>query len=124
MVTCKNRVAINKKAKDGEAFRKLVADVAELISGFSIGDLYPSLKSISSISGMKAKLQRMVTRMDNLMEPIIDEHLMNKKHNHEDGDLVDILLNYYKDHKHLHNKFHLTKDNIKAIVFVSIIHIF
>ncbi|CAO2828109.1 unnamed protein product [Amaranthus hypochondriacus] len=111
------RLAINKKAKDGEAFRKLVADTAELSSGFSIGDLYPSLKFISSISGMKAKLQRMVTRMDNIMDPIIEEHIINNKHNEEDGDLVDILLNYYKDDNHLHNKFHLTKDNIKAIVF-------
>lgn len=117
---------MNKKGKDGKEFRQLIADVAELISGFSMGDLYPSVKFISSITGMKGKLERIVKRFDTLMDPIIKEHMSkkrlgNNKVQDEEEDLVDVLLKFHKGnlHDHTSTEFSLTTDNIKAIVFVS-----
>ncbi|XP_021718036.1 cytochrome P450 71D8-like [Chenopodium quinoa] len=113
------RLALNKKADDGEEFRKLVADMAALLSGFSIGDLYPSIEFISVVSGMKRKLQDIVKRVDKIMDPIIEEHLCNKRlgQNEGDEDIVDILLQFHNDNlQHHTNEFSLTTDNIKAII--------
>ena len=110
---------MNQKAKDCEEFRKLIAKLSELITGFSINDLYPSLKFISSISGMNRKLKSMVKKLDMLMDPIIEQHMHDKRQGKKDGDLVDVLLTYYKDDQHHADQFSLAKDNIKTIVFVS-----
>ncbi|KAL2906623.1 Cytochrome P450 71D8 [Bienertia sinuspersici] len=73
------RMAINKKSNEGEEFRKLVTDIAAMTSGFSIGDLYPSQKFISIILRTKSKLQELVNRLDRIMDPIIEEHLHDKR---------------------------------------------
>ncbi|KAL2902045.1 Cytochrome P450 71D10 [Bienertia sinuspersici] len=111
------RMAINKKANEGEEFRKLVADLTAMISGFSIGDLYPSKEFISMISGTKSKLQELVNRQDRIMDHIIEEHMHHKRQGKEEQDLVDILLKFHKDEIHHSKDFSLSTDNIKAIVF-------
>ncbi|KAK9697381.1 hypothetical protein RND81_08G034300 [Saponaria officinalis] len=104
------RIAMNKKGKDEKEFRTLFSDMTEIASGFSIGDLYPSIKFIHSITGMKRKLEDLVKRADKLMNPIIEEHIRNmQKGENVVQDLIDILLTFHKD-------FSVTIDNIKAIV--------
>lgn len=110
------RIAVNKKANDEEEFRKLVSEMSASVSGFSIGDLYPSIKFISTVSGMKRKLQEFVKRLDRIMDPVIEEHLCNKRQGKEEGDLVDILSKFHKDDLQHGSEFSLTTDNIKAIV--------
>ncbi|CAO2830485.1 unnamed protein product [Amaranthus hypochondriacus] len=92
--------------------------MGETVSGFSVCDLYPSLSFISTISGMKRKLQKIVMRIDRLMDPIIEDHKSTKRHYNDQQDLVDVLLKFHKhDHDQLHdNDFNLTSNNIKAIV--------
>uniref|UniRef100_A0A803MRV3 Cytochrome P450 n=1 Tax=Chenopodium quinoa TaxID=63459 RepID=A0A803MRV3_CHEQI len=110
---------MNKKGKDGKEFRQLIADVAEIISEFSISDLYPSLMFISTITGMKGKLQGIVKRFDKLMDPIIKDHISTNRYGKDQKeDLVDILLKFHKDELHLGTEFSLTTDSIKAIVFI------
>ncbi|XP_021747107.1 cytochrome P450 71D8-like [Chenopodium quinoa] len=112
------RITMNKKGKDGKEFRQLIADVAEIISEFSISDLYPSLMFISTITGMKGKLQGIVKRFDKLMDPIIKDHISTNRYGKDQKeDLVDILLKFHKDELHLGTEFSLTTDSIKAIVF-------
>lgn len=114
------RIAMNKKGEDGEEFRNIVKDMSAISSGFSVGDLYPSIGFISSVSGMKRKLQELVKRMNNMMDPIIKEHMCNKREGSSEegeGDLVDILLNFHKEDSHPSHDFFLTTDNIKAIIF-------
>ncbi|KAL2906621.1 Cytochrome P450 71D10 [Bienertia sinuspersici] len=109
------RLAINKKGKEGEEFRRLTTVLTELVSGFSIGDLYPSMEFISVISGMKSKLQKLGNGVDKVMDPIIEEHMSNMREGKEEGDLVDVLLKFHKDRIHDSKEFSLTTDNIKAI---------
>uniref|UniRef100_A0A803M8T6 Cytochrome P450 n=1 Tax=Chenopodium quinoa TaxID=63459 RepID=A0A803M8T6_CHEQI len=89
------RIGMNKKGKDGEEFKTLIGDMTAISSGFSIGDLYPSLKFISTISGMKGQLQG------------IED---------QEEDLIDVLLKFHKDNLCLDTNFSLTTNNIKAIV--------
>ncbi|KAK9697388.1 hypothetical protein RND81_08G035000 [Saponaria officinalis] len=116
------RTAMNKKGKDGREFKALFSDMSEVASGFSIGDLYPSIKIIPSITGLKRKLENLVKRADNLMNPIIEEHISNMQRgeNVVVQDLIDILLTFHKGDCDLNQNtsrdFSLTIDNIKAIV--------
>ncbi|KAK9697392.1 hypothetical protein RND81_08G035400 [Saponaria officinalis] len=113
---------MNKKGKDGLEFKALFSDMSKAASGFSIGDLYPSVKIIRSITGMKRKLENLVKRADNLINPIIEEHISNMQRgeNVVVQDLIDILLTFHKGDCDLNQNtsrdFSLTIDNIKAIV--------
>nr|AZM65456.1 cytochrome P450 71D443-like protein [Sesuvium portulacastrum] len=112
-----SRLAFSKKGKEQEQFRKLLADISDVGSGFSIGDLYPSIKYLHSITGMKRKLQDLVTRSDKILDPIIDDHISSKKQGKTEEDLVDVLLKFHEDDLyHDDTHFSLTIQNIKAIV--------
>ncbi|KAK9697384.1 hypothetical protein RND81_08G034600 [Saponaria officinalis] len=114
------RIAMNKKGKDEREFRTLFSDMTEIASGFSLGDLYPSIKLIHSITGMKRKLEDLVKRADKLMNPIIEEHISNMQRGENVvQDLIDILLTFHKgdcDSNRSTSDFSVTVDNIKAIV--------
>ncbi|KAL9224177.1 hypothetical protein vseg_000239 [Gypsophila vaccaria] len=117
------RTAMNKKGEDGREFKALVSDMAEIASGLSIADLFPSFKIIPYITGMKRKLDSLVKRADKLMNPMIEEHIRNIQRGGEnvvEQDLIDILLTFHKGDSDGLNQsstdFSLTIDNIKAIV--------
>uniref|UniRef100_A0A803M8U1 Cytochrome P450 n=2 Tax=Chenopodium quinoa TaxID=63459 RepID=A0A803M8U1_CHEQI len=110
------RMVMNKKGKNCEEFKTLVEDITAIAQGLSIGDLYPSLKFISTISGLKGNLQRIVKRIDKFVDPIIEEHLSNKKQCIEDEDMIDALLKFRKDNVRLNTDFSLTTSHIKAMI--------
>ncbi|KAE8734286.1 cytochrome P450 71D11-like [Hibiscus syriacus] len=91
--------------------------VTQLGSGFSIVDMFPSVKLLHVITGMRAKLERLHHDLDAMLESIIEEHraynARSKKTDDEIDDLVDVLLNL-QDHGGIEAP--LTKDNIKAVI--------
>ncbi|KAJ8432800.1 hypothetical protein Cgig2_015593 [Carnegiea gigantea] len=109
------RLAFKKKGIEA-----LVDDVTKIASGFSICDLYPSIKYLCSITGMRRELQDLVRRCNKIVDPIIYDHIskkrQGKKEDHED--LVDVVLTFHKDQDELSygSQFSLAIDNIKAIL--------
>ncbi|MBA0792288.1 hypothetical protein Gohar_016799, partial [Gossypium harknessii] len=79
-----------------ETFIPIVKEFVEALGGFSITDLFPSIKLLPMISGMRAKLES----------------------DDETDDLLDVLLNL-QDHGGL--EFPLTTDNIKAVILDMLI---
>jgi len=118
-----SRIAFDKKGAEQEEFKALAADVGEMVSGFSVCDLYPSIKFLNLITGSGRKFQELVRRCNKIVDPIIQDHIAMKrqgrKKDHED--LVDVLLTFHKDTDEPSDgsQFSLTMDNIKAIVLVS-----
>ncbi|KAL9224178.1 hypothetical protein vseg_000240 [Gypsophila vaccaria] len=116
------RTAMNKKGEDGNEFKALFTDMAEVVTGLSIADLYPSIKILHSITGMKRKLHDLSKRADKLMNPMIEEHIRNLQtgQNAPEPDLIDILLTFHKgetdDSNQSNTDFSLTVDDIKALV--------
>ena len=51
-----SRAAFGNKCKDQDDFSSLVEEILPLAAGFVITDLYPSLKFLCSVSGMKSKV--------------------------------------------------------------------
>ncbi|KAL5714792.1 hypothetical protein ACHQM5_016704 [Ranunculus cassubicifolius] len=107
-----SRSAFGRMCKDRENFMCLIKEVLEMGSGFSLHDLFPSLKFLEVLSGIKPKLEKMFMKSDKILEDIIKEHKENRSSNEED--LVDVLLRVHED-KDL--GFPISLENVKAVIF-------
>ncbi|KAK4434822.1 Premnaspirodiene oxygenase [Sesamum alatum] len=85
--------------------------------GFDVADLFPSVKFLQAVTGLRTKLMKLHHKIDQVLNMIIDEHL-EKLISGQLGeeDLVDVLLKF-KQKGSL--QFPVTMDNIKAITLVS-----
>ncbi|CAL5402677.1 unnamed protein product [Camellia sinensis] len=111
------RAAFGKKNRDQEELMEAMDEVVALYGGFSVADMYPSVKLLQVMSGMRRKLEKLHKRVDQILENIVNEH-REKKTQRESGrgeaeDLVDVLLRVQKDGE---LEFPLTDDNIKAVI--------
>jgi hypothetical protein len=120
--TIVSRAAFGNKCKDQEKFISVVKQSIKVAAGFNLGDLFPSAKWLQHVTGLRPKLEKFQKQTDQILENIINEHKEEKytKAKHDQGeleDLVDVLLNYEDGSD---QDFSLTKNNIKAIILVSV----
>ncbi|KAE9444772.1 hypothetical protein C3L33_23330, partial [Rhododendron williamsianum] len=113
------RASFGKRYKDKDVLISLMKESNELAGGFDVCDLFPSLKVLHFLSGMRSKLVRLHQKMDQILEEIISEHEENlescKGGNGEAGeeDLATVLL-ILKQRGGL--QFPVTNNNIKAVI--------
>ncbi|XP_059666537.1 desmethyl-deoxy-podophyllotoxin synthase-like [Cornus florida] len=114
------RAAFGKKCRDQEEFISLIKVVIELGGGFNVADLFPSVKLLALISGLRPKLEKLHRKLDGILDRIIDEHKAKKAatktttiKDEADEDLVDVLLRV-QEHGDL--EFPITINNIKSVI--------
>ncbi|KAL3503594.1 hypothetical protein ACH5RR_038043 [Cinchona calisaya] len=112
------RAAFGKKSYQQEEFISLVEEITKLAAGFTIADMYPSVKIIQVISEKSPKINRIRKNIDAILENIVNDHKeksINTRDTDEEAreDLVDVLLNIQKS-----GEFGtpLTNSNIKAVI--------
>ncbi|XP_050216071.1 desmethyl-deoxy-podophyllotoxin synthase-like [Mercurialis annua] len=111
--------AFGKIRKEQEAFVPYIKDIIEAISGFSIANLFPSVKLLHNIGGMKARVEMLHHESDKILESIINDHrykrkgLPKKMNDEEEDDLIDVLLNLQEDEN---LGFSLATESIKGII--------
>lgn len=111
------RAALGEKNRDQDEFIALVEVILKVVAGFSVAELYPSVKFLQVISGSRPRLEKMHKKMDMLLERIVDEHKKERtRRKTVEEDLVDVLL---RIQKHGELEFPLTDNNIKAVIWVS-----
>ncbi|XXG45153.1 hypothetical protein AAC387_Pa02g0313 [Persea americana] len=98
---------------DRHGFQKMLEEYQVLLGGFSVGDFFPSMDWINSITGMKKRLVETFRRFDRFFDEIIEEHRDPKRAIEEHKDLVDVLLDVQKNGS---LDMPLTMDNIKAVI--------
>ncbi|KAK7411071.1 hypothetical protein VNO78_02441 [Psophocarpus tetragonolobus] len=96
-----------------QGFQKVVDEHEELLGGFNIGDFFPSLNFVHSLTGLKSKLQDNARMYDQLIDQILSEHMDSNKVDKEHEDLVDVLLQLQKNGS---DEIPLTTDNVKATI--------
>ncbi|KAM1186093.1 hypothetical protein FF1_015303 [Malus domestica] len=101
---------------DRHGFQKMLEEYQELLGGFSIGDFFPSMEFIHSLTGMKSRLQETFRRFDELFDQMVTDHLNPNREKEKHKDLVDVLLDVQKSES---AEIPLTMDNVKAIILVG-----
>ncbi|KAG8502825.1 hypothetical protein CXB51_000470 [Gossypium anomalum] len=76
-------------------------------------DLFPSLKFLEYLTGLRPKLERLHQKLDKIFASVINEHKASKGVESEADDLVYVLLNLQENGD---LEFPLTTDNIKAVI--------
>ncbi|CAN0856118.1 Desmethyl-deoxy-podophyllotoxin synthase, partial [Linum grandiflorum] len=94
--------AFGKKCgEEQDEFLRIVKEVLQVASGFSLPDMFPSSTWLHVFSGLEGKLVNIRRRTDKILGKIIDEHRQKKTSgNCTDGveqeeDLVDVLLEIF-----------------------------
>ncbi|KAJ1689009.1 hypothetical protein LUZ63_013164 [Rhynchospora breviuscula] len=110
------RTAFGGKCKKRGVILEIMREVLGCLSGFHLYELFPSLSWLNV--NMRRRLARLLSKMDFVMEEILQEHLQKREHRKKGGDeleydLVDVLINV-KEHDDLEEP--ITMDNIKAVI--------
>lgn len=111
-----SRVTFGKKLEKQEELINLVDAANVLGSGFTVPDMYPSIKFLHTLSGVRGKLNKLFKRGDAIAEDILRMHRDPNERKEKIEDLVDVLLSLQKEGD---LQFPLSDDNIKAIFYVS-----
>ncbi|XP_037492613.1 cytochrome P450 71D9 [Jatropha curcas] len=113
------RVAIGKLWNGEEVVIPAIKKLIEAAGGFSLSDVYPSIKLLHKISTTRFKLQRAHKEADRVFQNIIDEHRARRASRaksgakNEEEDLIDVLLQAQSKEDLEHP---ITDDNIKAVI--------
>ncbi|KAK4736711.1 hypothetical protein R3W88_000408 [Solanum pinnatisectum] len=106
------RSAFGKVLKEKNKLMELVKEASRLMEGFDVADLFPSLKFLHVLCGMKGKIMHAHHALDAILENIINEHKNNGEL--EGEGLLIALLRLMKEGGF---QFPITNNNIKAIIF-------
>nr|XP_027083158.1 premnaspirodiene oxygenase-like [Coffea arabica] len=118
LMTC--RAAFGRICKEYETMIAYVKEGIALAAGFDAADMFPSLKVLPLISGLRRKLLKMHYKIDSILDDVISQHKLNhksgKKSNAETGeeDLIDVLL---REQESGNPQMPITSKDIKAVVF-------
>ncbi|CAI9753988.1 unnamed protein product [Fraxinus pennsylvanica] len=97
---------------DRHGFQKMLEEYQELLGGFGIGDFFPSMEFMHTLTGTKSRLVHTFRSFDQFFDEVIKDHLShNNKKDHKD--FVDVLLEVQKNED---VETPLTMDNVKAIL--------
>ncbi|KAH0764465.1 hypothetical protein KY285_000336 [Solanum tuberosum] len=107
------RSAFGEVLKEKNKLIELVKEASRLMEGFDVADLFPSLKFLHVLCGMKGKIMDAHHALDAILENIINEHKNNGEL--EGEGLLVALLRLMKEGGF---QFPITKNNIKAIIFI------
>lgn len=116
-----SRTAFGKKSRGQDEFKPLLKELIKYSAGFHTPDLFPSVKFLSLLIGMKPALQRIHKKLNKILDDIINDHKMKIKSNftsneEPDGeDLVDVLLRLQESSA---LGFEITTDHIKIVILV------
>ncbi|KAL3537116.1 hypothetical protein ACH5RR_000482, partial [Cinchona calisaya] len=114
------RAAFGRICKDKEAMIKKMKIALALVGGFNLAHVFPSLKFLPIITGLKHKLLEAHHKIDEILEDVIKQHKANheigRKGNAESGDedLIDVLLRHQESDTDL--QIPITARNIKALI--------
>ncbi|XP_027084207.1 premnaspirodiene oxygenase-like [Coffea arabica] len=115
-----SRATVGRVCKDQGALILAAQEVSSLAGIFNIADLFPSLKILQLVCGLKPKLDELWRKLDVILDDIVNDHeksMIDKQGGNsgmEEEDVVDVLLKL----KEINDfQFPVTKNSIKALIF-------
>ncbi|KAL3824902.1 hypothetical protein ACJIZ3_020931 [Penstemon smallii] len=101
---------------DRHGFQNMLEEYQELLGGFSVGDFFPSMEFLHTVTGTKSRLLHTFKRFDRFFDDVIEDHRNNSHSTTKDEhhkDFVDVLLEIQQNQD---AEMPLTMDNVKAIL--------
>jgi len=111
-----SRASFGDKCDDQEAFILFIKKFMRVAESFNVPNLFPSQRWLHVISGMVHTYKRLHRSGDMVLEKIINKATTKTE---GDGSLLSYLLNLKGDGSPNTAGFHLTINNIKAIIQVN-----
>ncbi|XP_045831742.1 cytochrome P450 71D10-like [Trifolium pratense] len=108
------RACFGKRNKYQQEFKSAIEETINLLGGFCIADLYPSIKILQRVNWTKTKIEKVHREIDMIMQDIIDDHKSISKEANKDEDLVDVLLKIQQESDQ--SEHPLTDDDLKPII--------
>ncbi|XP_058784023.1 cytochrome P450 71D10-like [Vicia villosa] len=112
-----SRTAFGAEIEGKEKYMRLMKDVSKMAGGFSVADLFPSIGILQVLTGLRQKIEKLHSEMDEILENIVRSHReknLETRDEEEIGeDLVDVLL---KLQRHSDLEHPLTDTVIKATI--------
>ncbi|XP_054785590.1 cytochrome P450 71D8-like [Prosopis cineraria] len=115
-----SRAAFGNVSEEHQEFLRLIKEVVELSDGFDVADLFPSVRPIHLVSGLKAKLEKMHKKLDSILDNIVAQNLKNLKAKNDDAvirdqeNLVEVLLRVQQDPD---LDIPITINSVKAVIW-------
>ncbi|PPR94683.1 hypothetical protein GOBAR_AA25980 [Gossypium barbadense] len=100
---------------EGSRLHGLIKESVAMFTSFSFSDCFPFMGWVDRFTGFHARLERFFIELDSFYQQLIDEHLNPNRLKPEQEDILDVLLQTWKDRDFL---FDLTLDHIKAVIMV------
>jgi cytochrome P450 len=118
-----SRAAFGKECKYEKEFISLVKEIFSIGAGFHVSDLFPSLKFLSFVTGMKPALEKIHTTLDKILDDIIEDKMQRSSTSASNGDdsvdhnddIVDVLLKLRQTGR---LDFDFGRNHIKAVTLV------
>ncbi|MCI28928.1 cytochrome P450 71D8-like, partial [Trifolium medium] len=105
-----------------DEFVTLIRKAITISGGLELDDLFPSIKVIHMLTGMKTKFEKIHKRVDKILDNVVRKHQEKGARGNEGNtemekeDLVDVLLRVQQSGS---LDIQLTINNIKAVIWVS-----
>ncbi|XP_042374887.1 alpha-humulene 10-hydroxylase-like [Zingiber officinale] len=111
------RAAFGERCEQKGKFLKLVKEGVGLVTSFAVADMFPSLKFLDTLTGLKFKLQSVRRQIDEVFDEIISQRQVDRASgsSEEEDRIIDVLLRL-KDQADDDQEFPITSTSIKAIV--------
>ncbi|KAL8063595.1 hypothetical protein ABFX02_01G036500 [Erythranthe guttata] len=110
-----SRATFGKKSEANERLLSIIKEGIVLAAGFNVADVYPSIKLLQMMSGLRRKVKKLHGEADCILDDIIHEHRYSKNEKQtSDIDLLDVLLGFQGGDDGI--DIPLTTDNIKAVI--------
>ncbi|WJX60880.1 hypothetical protein P8452_46037 [Trifolium repens] len=113
-----SRAAFGDKLEDQDEFVSLIREAVEVSSGLDLDDLFPSMKLIHKLTGLKSKVEKIHKRVDKILDNVVRKHQEKRgngnKSEIEKEDLMDVLLRVQQSGS---LDIELTINDIKAVIW-------
>ncbi|KAL1079529.1 hypothetical protein V6Z11_D10G228200 [Gossypium hirsutum] len=103
----------DEEGAEGSRLNGLLKESQAMFTSFSFSDYFPFMGWVDRFTGFHARLENLFKELDTFYQQLIDEHLNPNRLKPEQEDILDVLLQTWKDRDFL---FDLTLDHIKAII--------
>ncbi|URE22940.1 cytochrome P450 [Musa troglodytarum] len=90
-VTCRAAFGDRYEAAGGGRLHRVLEEMQSVLGGFCAGDIFPWLRWIHALDGLRARVERVFGELDDIYSQVIEEHLRGDCTS-EHGDLVQVLL--------------------------------